>query len=146
MPWQCYFCGLIINETEDKREIKEHVKLVHDPNINQNMYGAPRDHQCTECKVVFRTEANLKEHVCGITNPSIRYSLKDERTICPTCGLSFTTHYQFLRHHNRVHLQEQKFECHQCEAKYYSNILFFAFIQVNSIFQTITFPVVIDLS
>ena len=119
VPWQCYFCGLIITETEDKKEIKEHVKLVHDPNITQNMYGAPRNHQCTECKVVFRTEAKLKEHVCGITNPSISVQ-KDETTICPSCGLSFPTHAAFQNHHHRVHLQEQKFECQHCEAKYYS--------------------------
>ena len=119
-PWQCYFCGLIITETEDKKEIKEHVKLVHDPNITQNMYGAPRDHQCTECKVVFRTEVNLKEHVCGITNPSISIQ-KGEKTICPSCGLSFPTHAAFQNHHHKVHLQEAKFECHQCEAKFYKN-------------------------
>ena len=120
-PWQCYFCGLIITETEHKKEIKEHVKLLHDQNITSQMYGIPRDHQCMECKVVFRTEANLKEHVCGITNPSINYSLKSGGTICPSCGLTFTTHKHFLRHHNRVHLQEPKFDCHQCEAKYYTN-------------------------
>ena len=140
-PWQCYFCGLIITETKDKKVMKEHVKLLHDQNITSQMYGIPRDHQCMECKVVFRTEAHLKEHVCGITNPSINYSLKSGGTICPSCGLTFTTHRYFLKHHNRVHLQERKFECQQCEAKYYSHFRLLKHIKEQHVEQ----PVICDV-
>ena len=118
-PRQCYFCGLIITAI-DSVEIKDHVRLMHDPDVTQLMFGKPSDHQCAECRVVFRNEANLKEHVCGITNPSVLLSKKNGEQ-CPNCGLSFKTHIQFKLHYAKVHLQEKRFQCDQCPEKFYVN-------------------------
>ena len=50
--WQCYFCGLT-NKLKD--DILAHVKHEHNyETVTRWMYGEPREHQCEECKLMFR--------------------------------------------------------------------------------------------
>ena len=85
------------------------------------MFGAPRSTQCQDCKVVFTKDYYLKAHICGITTPSVNWTVKGkDKEQCPKCGMSFHTHMQLAKHYASQHTNEKKFECDKCDKKFHA--------------------------
>ena len=59
---QCYVCGEL---NASNSQMTKHIKSQHYPKVKASMFGAPRDHQCSECKLMFQSEDSLGLHTCG---------------------------------------------------------------------------------
>ena len=60
--FQCYYCGHLSDSSADA---KEHIENVHNPDhgVNGFMYGKELQYQCHDCKLMHKTEENLKLHI-----------------------------------------------------------------------------------
>ena len=67
---------------------------------------------------MFKSIVTLRNHICGITNPSIN---QQEPEQCPTCGLTFSNHGKFALHYRKDHLNERRFKCNQCDKACFTN-------------------------
>ena len=94
-----------------------HIKSQHYPKVKASMYGAPRDHQCPECKLMFQSEDSLGLHTCGQVLPSWTGKTKGQTKKCPDCDMTFKKSYDLLRHKAVKHSKEKNFACDQCDYK-----------------------------
>ena len=114
--FQCYYCGALFDSSA---EAKEHIEQVHNPDhgVNGFMFGKQLQYQCQDCKLMFKTEENLKLHICG-TLPPTWTGIKmvgDTKFPCPKCDSEFVTYRRMLEHHAVNHTTEKKFKCSKCD-------------------------------
>ena len=97
--FQCYFCSALFDSSAD---VKDHIEQVHHPDhpVNGFMYGKELKYQCSECKLMHKTDENLKLHICG-TLPPTWIGIKmvgDTKFQCPKCDSEFVTYRRMLEH------------------------------------------------
>ena len=113
-PMQCYLCG----EEHSKDDIQDHIKEKHQfSKISTKMFGIPRTHQCSDCKMVFKTSDDLSLHICGFVPPSWKSGTEESRNQCPKCDKIVSNYKTLLEHYAAVHTKEKKFNCDQCDYK-----------------------------
>jgi len=125
---QCYICGLEIKiKANESNQIVSHIKNEHnfhwnlvlknnyDSTIRYSMYGAPRPHQCPECKLMFKSEEDLKLHICGQIPPFWLNGIGKNDNPCPKCDKNFNTYGKLLFHYATVHTKVRNFACEFCD-------------------------------
>ena len=110
--WQCYYCGNVYGE---KKNCMNHVRRNHHPTVSPHMFGTPVGFQCPDCKLCFKTEEDLKLHICG-TVPTF-WTNESEKPKCPQCAKTFKNYDEVLYHFAVTHVTEEKFQCDKCDFK-----------------------------
>ena len=110
-PLQCYFCG----EKNEKQIIQEHIKTKHHSKISPKMFGIPRNHQCSECFMTFKTSDDLNLHICHFVPPSWKFEENSKQNQCPKCDKIVSNYKTLLEHYAAVHTKAKKFHCDQCD-------------------------------
>ena len=112
---QCYLCGLKVKPNVSN-PIVTHIIDEHNlDHITNYMYGIPRTHQCPDCKLMFKSEEDLKLHICGQLPPFWLIGANDNNNQCPKCDKKFKTYGRLLHHHATVHSQVHNFACELCD-------------------------------
>ena len=110
--FQCYVCGM---QRKDKQDVIDHCSS-HFENVKTSMYGPPLEHQCDQCKLMFKTPGALGLHVCGQLPPRWTGNYLEAKK-CGECGKSFKKRYDLLSHIAKVHTKTKNFQCPHCEYK-----------------------------
>ena len=79
------------------------------------MFGTPVGFQCPDCKLCFKTDEDLKLHICG-TVPTF-WTNESESPKCPQCAKTFKNYDEVLYHFNVTHVTDEKFKCDLCDFK-----------------------------